>query len=359
MRGAAAVAGVLAALVLGPPGLLALTTPLSWVGNLYVLGTFVLIAGAITAPKRVVRLRGVSRAGLALVVLTAGFRCASAGRGKTVSMTRGEGTSAPLLDRVFPEDDVAVTAARAVVMTGMLPAGDTKDLVPTLKGAFAIMNRAEGSTPSPILFTSLALQGPNASDVIEIEAGDRLEGRVCPRAICTGTDPLSRSAVLFLHGYGGNFTLQCWMIAQAARRAGAATFCPSTRIWGDWWSPAGKAIVLGELARLRVRGFSRVVLAGLSNGGVGACRLAPSLRGQIVGLLLVSGAAPDAAPAGVPVLAVEGTRDTMMSPSVVQKYANGTGASLVLLDGTHFLLIERPEEMTHVMAPWLAARFAK
>jgi pimeloyl-ACP methyl ester carboxylesterase len=169
--------------------------------------------------------------------------------------------------------------------------------------------------------------------------------------------PGSHAALLFLHGYGGNFTLQCWMIAQAARRVGAATFCPSTRLTGDWWSAPGTSIVLETMNRMRARGYDTIVLAGLSNGGVGASRLAPQLRGKIVGLLLVSGAASGASAAGVPTLAIEGARDTMMSPSVVRQYAQRTGAAYAELDGTHFLLIEQPEAMTKRMAVWLAPRF--
>jgi len=131
-------------------------------------------------------------------------------------------------------------------MTGMLPANDTKDLVPTLKRAFETMNEAEGTSPSPIVMTTLGRQDPDAFDDLEVSA----------------PAPDTHAAVLFLHGYGGNFTLQCWVIAQAARRAGAATFCPSTRMAGDWWSAAGHATVVTMMDRLRERGFDAVVLAG-------------------------------------------------------------------------------------------------
>jgi pimeloyl-ACP methyl ester carboxylesterase len=256
-------------------------------------------------------------------------------------MTRAGSASTPLTNRLFPEADVAVTSARAVIMTGMLPANDTKSLVPTLKRAFETMNQAEGSNPSPILMTSLGLQTEDAFDTIDVAA----------------PSPYAHAAVLFLHGYGGNFTLQCWMIAQAARRAGAATFCPSTRLAGDWWSAPGPAIVRGSMRRLRAPGFDRIVLAGLSNGGVGASRIAPALGDGIVGLLLVSGAAPEVPRPTVPTLVLEGSRDTMMSPWVVRHYAERTGATYVELDGTHFLLIEQRDAVTDVMARWLAARF--
>jgi pimeloyl-ACP methyl ester carboxylesterase len=341
VRRFAAVVGAVLALPAVPLALLAVTTPVSALGLLYVLGALVTIAGLVTARARTTRRRGVTRLGVALLAAAMLLRIAFAGHGKTVSMTRGTSSTAPLLDRLLPEADVAVTSARAVIMTGMLPAGDTRNLVPTLKRAFETMNDAEGSTPSPIVMTTLDQQGADAFDTLEVSA---------PTAD-------ARSAVLFLHGYGGNFTLQCWMVAQAARRAGAATFCPSTRMAGDWWRGAGPEIVRLMLDRLRGRGFDTIVLAGLSNGGVGASRIAPRVRDRIAGLLLISGAAPDAPSAGVPTLVLEGSRDTMMSPQVTRQYAQQSGAAYVELDGTHFLLIEKPEAMTDAMARWLSPRF--
>jgi pimeloyl-ACP methyl ester carboxylesterase len=342
VRRLAAVVGALLAIAALPLALLAATTPVSPIGFLYVLGTLATIGGLITAPLRKTRRRGVTRAGLAVIATAMLLRVAFAGHGKTIGMTRGDSSSAPFLDRLLPEADVAVTSARAVILAGILPDNDTKNLIPTLKRSFEVMNHAEGSSPSPIVMTTLDRQSRDGFDTLEV----------------VGPVPTTH-AVLFLHGSGGNFTLQCWMIAQAAQRAGAATFCPSTRLEGDWWRGPGPEIVRETMARLRARGFDRIVLAGLSNGGVGASLLAPKLRGEIVGLLLVSGAAPDAPAATVPTLALEGSRDTMMSPRVVRLYAERTGAAYVELDGTHFVLIEQPDAMTEAMARWLAVRFSR
>ena len=342
MRRLAFAIGVLLALPAVPLSIFAATTPLSGVGFLYVIGTLLVIGGLLTAPRRVRRRRGVTRAGLAVIALAMVVRIAFAGHGKTIAMTR-RGPGAPLLDRLLPEDDVATTSARAVIWAGILPANDTKNLVPTLRRSFQRMNEAEGSYPSPIAMTSLGLQRREAFDTLEIAA---------PAAD-------TKAAVLFLHGYGGNFTLQCWMVAQAARRAGAATFCPSTRLTGDWWSADGRHVVGEMMTDLRARGFDRIVLSGLSNGGVGASRIAPSLRGKIVGLLLISGAAPDAGAPGVPAIAFEGGQDTMMTPGAVRRYAENGGVTYVELEGTHFLLIEKRDEMTERMSAWLVARFPR
>lgn len=126
----AAVVGALLAIPTLPLALLAATTPVSAIGFLYVLGALVVIGGLVTAPLRKSRRRGVTRAGLVLLAVAMFVRVAIAGHGKTLSMGRADSARAPLLDRLLPEADVAVTSARAVILTGMLPASDTKNLVP-------------------------------------------------------------------------------------------------------------------------------------------------------------------------------------------------------------------------------------
>ncbi|MEO1272150.1 MAG: hypothetical protein AAFX99_28985, partial [Myxococcota bacterium] len=75
--------------------------------------------------------------------------------------------------------------------------------------------------PTPLLSTAFGLQHPEAFDTLVIE----------PMA-----EEAPSRAVVFLHGYAGNFTLPCWQIAQAARLAGAVTVCPSVGLKGDWWT---------------------------------------------------------------------------------------------------------------------------
>src|SRR5262249_44450006 len=138
-----------------------------------------------------------------------------------------------------------------------------------------------------------------------------------------------QGAVVFLHGFGGNFTLPCWLVAQAARRAGLVTFCPSIRPAGDWWQADGEATLRRTVQIVRARGIDRIYLAGLSNGGIGASRLAPRMRGSFRGLVLISGAAADAPAPGVPALVIHGRRDAMVAVSVAARYASRTGARFV------------------------------
>jgi pimeloyl-ACP methyl ester carboxylesterase len=133
------------------------------------------------------------------------------------------------------------------------------------------------------------------------------------------------------------------------------TVCPSVSWRGDWWTDQGEATVERMLEYLRQAGIERIYLAGLSNGALGASRLAPRLNARLAGLILISGADPDAAATSLPVLIIEGTQDERMPVELTQRYASkvGTNATLHLFDGDHFLLAKRPDEVRQVITDWL------
>ena len=141
-----------------------------------------------------------------------------------------------------------------------------------------------------MLDTLLGRQRPEAFDALVIE----------PR----GRSP--KAAVVFLHGYAGSFTLECWMMAEAASSIDALTVCPSTGFSGQWWTRDGERSLRATLAYLDERGLSRPYLAGLSNGAVGASALAPRLARSLAGLVLIAGASPEGSTGGLPTLVVQG-----------------------------------------------------
>jgi predicted peptidase len=53
-------------------------------------------------------------------------------------------------------------------------------------------------------------------------------------------------------------------------------------------------------------------MAGLSNGAVGTCRLAPRLSSELAGPILIAGADPHAPDAGLPVWALQRNADQRM-----------------------------------------------
>ncbi len=161
-------------------------------------------------------------------------------------------------------------------------------------------------------------------------------------------------AVVFLHGYGGNAFLPCAIVAEAASRAGAMTICPSLGPTGHWQSAAGARVLRAALDWLTgVRGVRRVVLAGLSNGGIGASRLVSRFAPRLAGVVLISGAAPGTRTT-LPALVVHGAADTMTSPAAARAFARRSpSASLRLVAGNHFVLLHRREELTSTIGDWL------
>ncbi len=313
---------------------LALTTPASLAGLGYA-GALVMAGAAGMFGDATVRRRLLTGA-LSLALVTAGLRVALAGHGRHLDMGHGSASGARWIDRVVDEEDLAVNGARALVWTGLVRDPDVPGLADAMRDAYGRMRRSEGSTPSPVLATYAGLERPGEDDTIEVGDVARSEG-----------------VVVFLHGYAGSFTLPCWVVSQAAADARFATVCPSTRWVGDWWSEEGEATVRETAQALRRRGARRLVLAGLSNGAIGASRLAPRLRGTFDGLILVSGADADAPAPSVPVLAIQGAKDAQISASVVHAYAERVGGRYLSIDAGHFALLSREEEVRPAIATFL------
>ena len=316
--------GIVLLLVFVPLALFVLMGPPSWSGAAYALAP-VVMAGSLVGPDRF--MRRVLLAGVALLVLPALAR---------VVFTKRAG-DVRLVDRLVDERDLSVDAARAIARTHFMSDPDVPLLPDAMRSAYDDMSREEGALPSPVVATYAGLERPGASDTIEFDhAGD--------------------AAVVFLHGYAGNFTMSCWLFARAAARAGMATSCPSTSWRGDWWTTPSESIVRDTIATLRARGKKHIYLAGLSNGGIGASRLAPRLRGDIEGLVLVSGAAPDAAAPGVPTLVLQGRRDAQIPASIPRDYAARVGAKYVELGDGHFMLLVDRERAAREISEWLGGR---
>lgn len=165
-----------------------------------------------------------------------------------------------------------------------------------------------------------------------------------------------RGTVVFLHGYGGNIASICWEVAQSAKAVDFSTRCPSTRTQGDWSSFDGRAIVEATLDGIEDDGIEGpIVLVGLSAGAHGAALLAPHLREQIDGLVLLAGAAR-AARAQVPTLVIYGARDAMFPPEIMRAYAANTGARAITLNAGHFIVLSERERIRSELAAFFEAR---
>jgi hypothetical protein len=323
---------------------LVMTGPPTWSAVAYLAGTGLLLYALVTLRERdgrkvlgIWRPRGLARGAALSIVAVALIRGCTARSGETLSFS----PEPRLVARVIDEQDVAVAGTRVLVAGGMLR-DDAAELPSAMRAAYAKMHAEQGDAPSPVLATYLGLQSPSAFDLLIVEPPSRPIGA-------------ARGAVVFLHGFAGNFALPCWQLARAVAPLGVTTACPSTRWVGDWWSAAGEATLRRTLDALHARGISRVVLAGLSNGGYGASRLAPRMRGSFAGLILISGAARDAPAAGIPALVVHGRHDTMAGFGEATSYSARTGARLVALDAGHFAMLVRSDENDAAVRTFVAS----
>ncbi len=347
LRAAAALVGVVAAIPLAVMLSLLPSTPITLTGATYLCATTLIVLGAVSAPWRQKRHRGLIRLGLALLLIIVSIRSALPPTGAGMLLTTFPAQQgARWLNRLFDEQDIVLVGERLAARSGgLVSAREDDQLIVALQNAYTAMRAEDATALSPFLSTALGWQQPDSFDVFV--AGPR-----------SSTSP--RAGVIFLHGFGGNFAMQCWLLAHAVQRSGAITLCPSVSWHGDWWTDRGEATVRRAIDNLQQRGIERIYLAGLSNGALGVSRLASRLHTPLAGLILISGADPDAATASLPVLVIQGTQDERMPAALAQRYARAAGAngSLHLLEGDHFLLAKRADEVQSMIADWLAKQEA-
>ncbi|NOK20616.1 alpha/beta hydrolase [Corallococcus carmarthensis] len=305
----------------------------------YALGGVLFSLGLLTKPWRT--RRGLARAGLGLIVAVAAVRLAVAD-GARVHTERMPVPGTRYLNRLVDERDGTLLAAHALLLTRRLPASDTAGFIPALEAAFDRLSREEGTVATPAIATWLGLQSPDAFDTVVI----------------TPEHPSSDTAVVMLHGYTGNFTVYCWQLARAARAISARTVCPSVGPQGDWWTDDGARTLERTLAWLKGQGIRRVYLGGLSNGAVGAHVLSSRVASagiELRGLVLIAGAQRRASTPPVPVLFVQGARDTMMPARIARDAAARLGrrATWFEVDSGHFAFLDRHAACEEAIRGWL------
>lgn len=134
-------------------------------------------------------------------------------RRTTTLITLPGGQAARWLGRLVHERDIALFGVQVGYLTGTaISPREHDELISALRSAYDAMGAAGEISSSPFLNTCLGCQHSQSFDAVVIELA---RGR-----------PV-HAAVVFLHGFGGNFTVQGWLVAQAARKVGAITVCPT------------------------------------------------------------------------------------------------------------------------------------
>lgn len=349
LRYALCVCGLALAVPLLVLTLFALTSPLTAWGRGSLLGAWLFAAGLVAARLRP-RLSGpLCVTGLVViagVTLTHALRASQASVPLKVVVLPGA-RETRWLNLLANEQDALLFGEAALHFIGGASSREHDGLLPAVQSAFT---SARGEFASPVLATYLGLQSPDAFDAVVIEP--------------EGGQPPSRAA-LFLHGFMGNVSIQCWEIAQAAKQIGALTVCPSANWIGEWWTPQGAAVVRETIGYLRSRGVTEIYAGGFSNGGIGIGSLASDLAQapEIRGLFFVAGIREAAAvrKTGLPVLVIQGSRDERMTPDYVRASAQeiGANARYVELEADHFLILKQSAEVQRVLGTWLREQSAQ
>lgn len=282
-------------------------------------------------------------AGLLLLLGPWAWRALTAGARDGVRLTTlpGDG-GARLVSTLYPESDGCGVAAALLEATGGLRDEEAGQFREILAQAYARTAPGAPSLATPAIPTYLGLETPEQFDTIVIEPSAADLGAKQPDA-----------AVIFLHGYGGNFYVYCWELAQAASEANLITLCPSVDASGAWWTPRGAQTLRATLDYAHGLGARRVYLAGLSNGAAGASVLALEHAADFAGLVLISGTRASAPPP-LPTLVIQGKTDQMMPAASARAYAaSSPRARYYEVAGGHLVFLSKYQLIRPVIAEFL------
>lgn len=330
---------------------MAFELPITISGLGYLIGCSLAVAGLILSPWGGKYPLLILLTGVGIIIFVAGARLVLAGReGTHVRMlTLPKGTEARRFNYIIDEQDSLIFGEAIFHRLGGDSAREHEQITAALHAAYTKMRSTQRIFGSPFISTYLNLQGPDSFDTVIIEPE-------------TMRHP--ETAVIFLHGYMGNVTAQCWEIAQAVGKFGAFTVCPSTDWTGGWWQPGGDAILQATFRYLRGQGIEEFYLGGFSNGGFGISRLVSKLRNEerLRGLFFINGISEGASirETGLPVLIIQGAHDERVPAAQVRPIAESIGdrATYVELEGDHFMIIKQPALVQDALAAWLESREA-
>ncbi|MCA9509713.1 MAG: hypothetical protein KC560_03345, partial [Myxococcales bacterium] len=183
----------------------ALTSAPTWSGVGYVSCLAVMLAGLATLPEPATsrpRRRGLTRGAAVGLFVIACLRVGFVRDGARLHVLDSEAPSggSRIASRVVDEGDAALTTTRLLVGLGAVR-DDASELPAAMRAAYNEMRADHGAVPSPLVPTYLGLQGREAFDLVVID----------PPAGA----PRPRGALVFLHGFAGNFDLPCWQISRA------------------------------------------------------------------------------------------------------------------------------------------------
>jgi pimeloyl-ACP methyl ester carboxylesterase len=342
--------GLLLTLPMAAVTVLVFDLPVTISGIGYMLGCLLAISGLIMAPWTGKYASILISSGILVIAIVAGSRLVMA-RGNDNSdlrlVTLPTGTGARWINQIIDEQDLLIFGEAIFHRIGGDSPGEHEGLTAAFQTSYSTIRATQRNYASPVLSTYLNLQQPAAFDTVIIEPTTPRNGEI---------------AIIFLHGYMGNVTAQCWEIAQAAAKIGAITVCPSTDWKGQWWQSEGEAILQATFHYLRAEGREKFYVGGFSNGGFGLSRLVAKLKEEagLAGLFFVNGVTDGTSikETGLPALIIQGTQDERVPAAQIRPIAESIGdqATYVELEGDHFMIIKQPARVQEALAAWLESR---
>jgi len=327
--------------------------PITIWGIAYLFGSALAVAGLILFPwadRNSIRLIVI---GVLILALVASLRLILAQQNLTpnirmILLPQDKGVR--WINTLIDEQDSLIVGEALFSLVGGDSSREHENIASALYKDYSEMRRTQRVFASPFVSTYLNLQGATHFDAVNI---------------APEINQPPEFALIFLHGYMGNVTAQCWEIAQAVKDFGAITVCPSTNWRGDWWQPQGQAILQATFEYLRGQVIQKFYLGGFSNGGISIGRLAVQLKSEkeLAGLILIDGFdnALGIRDLGLPVLILEGLQDQRIPPPLARQAAAEIGdlGTYVEVTGDHFLIMKQPGLIQNAIANWLQIQESK
>jgi pimeloyl-ACP methyl ester carboxylesterase len=339
--------GLLLALPLLAVIALALTLPITISGIGYLLASALIVAGLIAAPKGGRYPLVITSVGLIALALIASVRLILAEQSRTSRLTvvtLPQGGETRWLNVLVDEQDLLIFGETVFHLSGGDSPMEHEQVTAALHRSYMDLKGIRRVFPSPVISTYLNLQAPDAFDAIVIKPDVALH---------------PDTAVIFLHGYMGSVTAQCWEVAGAVGEFGAVTVCPATEWRGRWREPAGAAILKATVQYLRQQRIEKFYLGGYSNGGYGISMLVSEISREdgLKGLFFIDGIDNGAGirDTGLPALIIQAAQDERVSTEWVRQTAEiiGDQGTYVEVDGDHFMIMKQPEYVQRALRDWL------
>lgn len=175
-----------------------------------------------------------------------------------------------------------------------------------------------------------------------------------------------RPVLLFLHGSAGNFLGYLWVLKRFADARGWTVIAPDNG-FGFWRPDAAKQVIDGTLRYIEEQAdldASRVVLAGLSNGGLGVQQALSEGRHRFEAVVLFSAVPPPALPphpTDAPWFVLHGDADARIPIAHIDQYVTklkkaGATVERRVVEGDHFIFFERQDAVLEILTAATSTR---